>query len=86
MAKKKFYLYVGYYEVFITTRKMGYPYQLDYKFQTADEATEKVEEYYPSATILYDEDAMRDMRCDYVVDDEENEPIVDEEGMVWWQF
>ena len=80
---KRFNVFVGYYEVLITTKK-DIPYYSFFSWhKRAENATKLVEREFPSATILYDEDAMNDMDWGWAMED--SEPIVDENGMKWWQ-
>lgn len=80
--KRKFNLYVGYYEVLITTKEIDAPYTFVSKHTTAENAIKRVEKWYPSATILCDEDAVNDTEYYWITTD--YEPIVDKNGMKWW--
>lgn len=82
MAKRNFRLYVGYYEVLITTKEIDAPYTLVSKHTTAENAEKRAEKWYPSATILFDEDAVENAEYNWIITD--YEPIVDENGLKWW--
>lgn len=42
----------------------------------------RAEKWYPSATFLFDEDAVNDTEYHWIITD--YEPIVDENGVKWW--
>lgn len=82
MGKRIFNLYVGYYEVLITTKEIDAPYTLVSKHTSAENAQKRAEKWYPSASVLCDEDSVLDMNYPWII--EEYEPITDENGMKWW--
>ena len=64
-------VYVGYYEVFIT--KHTFPqYALSSRHKTAENATNRVERDYPSASVYYDAEAYEEYfgDCPFYWDDE----------------
>ena len=58
----KYKVYVGYYEVFITTHDVAETqfYFLSSQQKSADLATKRVEKNWPSAEVYYDEESYRD--------------------------
>ena len=58
---KKYYLAVGYYEVYITTsRKLNFMrgYNNFGEFDSLEEILDYIEEEFPSASILYEKEAI----------------------------
>lgn len=57
MSKAKWiYVYVGYWEAYITDKRLNTTAELISKHRTVENAEKFVERNYPSATILYDKD------------------------------
>ena len=57
--KKKFYVYAGYYELYISSEPMPAPYMYQAEFETINEAIEYAEEW--DDTIQYCENVKDDM-------------------------
>lgn len=81
--KSKYYVYVGYYEVYITTKKMEGPATLSSWHKTAENAEKRALREYPSATFLYDEDSLRDLGYGWVIED--YMPVWSDDGVKLWQ-
>lgn len=62
---KKYYVYVGYYEVFITTHELPAPYFVASRHKNATLATKRVEKDWPSASVYYDEESYVDFFYDH---------------------
>ena len=79
-----FNVYVGYYEVYITTREMEGPASLSSTHRTAANAEKRALRDYPSATFLYDEESLRDLGYDWVIED--YQPVSNDDGIKLWQY
>lgn len=66
---ERFNVYVGYYEVFITTHELSAPLMLSSWHKTADNAACRAEKDWPDAVVFFDEDSLDNMGCSYVYED-----------------
>ena len=72
--KKKFrwlYVYVGFWECYITDKALKAPYILVSKHKTVIMAEKFIEKHYPSANILYDKDIQDKIWWAEFMDEEE---------------
>lgn len=80
---KKYHVYVGYYEVYLTTHKLPGPVSLASWHKTAEAAEKRALKDWPSATFLYDEDTLEDLGYDWVIRDYDY--ILDDNNIKFWQ-
>ena len=78
---KKYYLAVGYYEVYITTtRRLNFMrgYNQFGEFDSIEDVLDYIEEEFPSATILYEREVAEELG---MLDDENCNDVFDIDDM-----
>lgn len=73
--KRKFYLYAGYYELYITDRRLSRPYLLVSTHRRFDTAKKAAVHYDPDAHIIYDNSVKEQYIDDFI---QEYGPYFDE--------
>lgn len=82
---KKYYLAVGYYEVYITTtRRLNFMrgYNQFGEFDSIEDVLDYIEEEFPSATILYEREVAEELFFDGVEGHDNDVFDIDDMGCV----
>ena len=78
--RRKYYVYAGYYENFISGHKLPKPYTLRDEFKTFDEALDYVLENWEDDAIFFTEDVIGDAIDNGFINDEDWENYLMEES------